>query len=377
MKAIIDIPDDPTLPGLAAVRALGVTRALGLARTVLALGLEDGPVSVQLLGYTPGARATLELRVGPRRLAVKAYATDPTPEAALYQALGAAGLAGDSGVRVPPLFAWDRELRVLVIGWLEGPTVHDLVKNGQGQRAGDLAARWIERSATLPVTLGLPFSSARMLRRAGEWIAELEGADPALGAAAKALAAMLERTLPADGTPRLVHGTFYARHVLDLGDGPGIIDWERFGQGPLELDAGMFLATIWRLGLDHESLAGEAVGATDAFLARTGDILDERALCWHQAAALLRLASKVHVVKRRKDNWVARAQAMLDEAMRLAQRAARRQPVTAASRPTFLLNGAGLELVLQALSTRPATREELEHIRKLLVETRNHVPEGP
>src|SRR2546422_1824195 len=47
------------------------------------------------------------------------------------------------------------------------------------------------------------------------------------------------------------HGTFYARHVLDQGDRVGVIDWERFGRGPLELDAGMFLATTWRYGLDH------------------------------------------------------------------------------------------------------------------------------
>src|SRR5439155_708466 len=85
---------------------------------------------------------SLDVRVGQRRFAVKTFADDPAPEAALYQALGAAGLAGDSGARVPPLLAWDHDLRVLVIGWLEGPTTHDLVKQGQGRRAGELAAQW-------------------------------------------------------------------------------------------------------------------------------------------------------------------------------------------------------------------------------------------
>src|SRR5256886_6762788 len=106
------------------------------------------------------------------------------------------------------------------------------------------------------------------------------------------------------GERRLVHGTFYARHVLDQGDGVGVIDWERFGQGPLELDAGMFLATIWRYGLDHEPLAGEVARAEEALMAGTPDRLDERVLAWHRAAALLRLSSKVYVVERRKENWL-------------------------------------------------------------------------
>src|SRR2546421_7052171 len=67
-----DLPDDAALPGIVAMRALGVTRALGLARALLALGLEDAPVAMHLVGYSPGERATLEVRVGQRRLAVQA-----------------------------------------------------------------------------------------------------------------------------------------------------------------------------------------------------------------------------------------------------------------------------------------------------------------
>src|SRR5438128_2645391 len=156
MRPTADLPDDPRLPGLMAIRDRG------LARAIPALGLEQGGGGVELVlcGYHPGARATLDARVGQRRFAVKTFADDPAPEAALYQALGAAGLAGGSGARVPPLLAWDQDLRVLVIGWLEGPTAHDLVKQGQGRHAGELAAQWVRRSASLPVKLGLPFGAA-------------------------------------------------------------------------------------------------------------------------------------------------------------------------------------------------------------------------
>jgi len=368
MNPTTDLPDDAALPGIVAMRALGVTRALGLARALLALGLEDAPVAMNLVGYSPGARATLEVRVGQRRFAVKAYADDPTPEVVLYQALAAAGLSGDSGVRVPPLLAWDRDLRVIVIGWLEGATAEELFKQGRGQRAGELAAQWLRCAAALPVRLGLPFGAARMLKRAREWVALLREADPTLGDAATRLAATLALALPREDAPRLVHGTFYARHLLDLGDGPGLIDWERFGQGPLELDAGMFLATIWRLDLDHEALRGEATRALTALLEGTRGLLDQGALAWHRAAALLRLASKVHVVSRRKGHWLARAHALLAEAGRLAEEARQSEPVKRAKPPAFKMRGAALELVLQALSTRPATPEELDQIRKLLDE---------
>src|SRR3989449_253570 len=251
VQATNDLPDDPAMPALAAIRAAGLAGAIRVP------GLGDGPVEFLLRGYTPGSRAPFEARVGGRRVAVKAYAEDPAPEAALYEALAAAGLGGESDVRVPPLLAWDRDLRVLVIGWLEGPTLGELVKGGQGKRAGELAARWLRRTASLTVKLGPRLDAARMLYRARDWAASLVivSNDSALGTAATKLVGMLAKTRPKSSAPHLVHGTLYARHILDLGDGPGVIDWQRFGQGPLELDAGTFLATISRLGLLHESRA--------------------------------------------------------------------------------------------------------------------------
>ena len=322
-EAALDLPDDPTLPALAEIRAASS------AGTILAPGLGDCPIEFILRGYTPGSRATLEARAGDLRVAVKVYADDPAPEAELYESLASAGLAGDSGVRVPPLLAWERGLRVLIIGWLEGPTAHELVKGGQGARAGELAAAWLRRAASLPVRLGPPFGAARVLEMAETWVATLASADAALGSDAAALAGRLARTQPKEHAPRLVHGTMYARHVLDLGDGPGVIDWQRFGQGPLELDAGIFLATVSRLALRHEPLAGEVARAEEALRAGTRNVLDERALAWYQSVTLLRLAAKPvgsagekRLLASGKPDLrnlaLSRAQALLDQAARLA-----------------------------------------------------------
>src|SRR6059058_1684448 len=334
MNPTATLPDDPRLPGLMAIRDRG------LARAIPALGLEQGGegVALELCGYHPGARATLEARVGRRRFAVKAFADDPAPEAALYQALGAAGLAGDSGARVPPLLAWDHDLRVLVIGWLEGPTTHQLIKQGQGRRAGELAAQWVQRTASLPVKLGLPFGAAGMMHETRAWIGTLGIADLSVGVAARGLAEALARTEPRDdGVVGLVHGTLYARHILDAGDGPGVIDWHRFGQGPAELDAGMFLATLSRLRLLHPVHAGEALLAEQAFLEG--------------------------------------AHALLAEAALLTERAAPREPIAPRRRAAFRFKAPALELVLRALSTRPATPEELDQIRALLRESHDRVSE--
>jgi hypothetical protein len=313
MQARAELPDDPAMPTLREIRAwcaAGATRMPGIG---------EGAVEFLMRGYSKGSRATLEARVGQRRLAVKIYAEDPSPEAALYEALAAAGLAGDSGVRVAPLLAWERDLRMLVFGWLEGPTAYQLVEGGQGERAGELAARWLQRVASLAVTLGPPFGAVRILDKARKWVAKLGALDPALGTAAAALAGTLKRTQPKEGAPRLVHGTLYARHVIDLGDGPGVIDWQRFGQGPPELDAGVFLATIWRLGQHDKTLAGAAARAERAFLAGTQDLVDERALAWHRAAALLHFAERVSKpIPRRPGDWPARSHAMLSEGARLA-----------------------------------------------------------
>src|SRR5216117_1021526 len=90
MKPATDLPYDPALPGVGAIRALG------LARAIPALGLDGRGVELVLRGYTPGSRATIEVRAEQRHFVVKAYTADPAAEAGLYQAL-AAGLAGTRG----------------------------------------------------------------------------------------------------------------------------------------------------------------------------------------------------------------------------------------------------------------------------------------
>lgn len=320
MNPTQEIPHDAALPGLAVLRSDGPMGAL----PTLCL---NGPVELVLRGYTAGKRATLEARCANRRVAIKACAKDPTPEVRLYEELAASGLAVNGRaraeqevVRVPQLLAWDRNLHLVAMAWLDGRTGNQLVKDGQGVRAGELAARWFRRAASLRLRLGHCYGPEHVLDKAPRWAATLAGADMVLGKVAATVARALVATPPAVESVHLIHGTLYARHVIDMGDGPGLIDWDAFGHGPMEYDAATFLATLWRIQLSNAGTVGAVAQAERAFLAGTTGLLNRPALSWYRAAVLLSIAHRLEV--RSKRNWKARALALLSEAARLAVTAA-------------------------------------------------------
>lgn len=306
------LPDDAALP------ALAILQAQGLA-AIPALGLDGRPAEFILRGYTPGDRGAIEVRMsepGGTRFAIKVYGSDAAPEAELYMALAASGLASGEGVRVPRLLAWDASLKLVVLEWLEGRPLNDVVKEGPPERAGELGARWLRCAASLPVRLGPPHGPARVLSESGRFIDMLEEGDAALGSAGRAVIESLSRHPPPESPTRLVHGTLYTRHLIDTqgnGGGPGVIDWQRSGQGPLELDAGTFLATLSRTGLLRNRRVSDVDRAEKAFRTETASLLNEGAVSWYQAAALLRLAGRM--LRRRPP---AKAVPLLEKAAQLA-----------------------------------------------------------
>src|SRR2546430_7756934 len=161
MESTGRLPDDPALPALEAIRIKG------LAHAIPELELDNDPVELRLCNYVAGSRATFEARVGDRRFAVKAYAEDPAPEAQLYRRLSQVGLAGDFGARVPKLIATSRELKVLVMSWLEGRPLSHLIRRGLGERAGQLGASWLWHVSRRRIRIGPPCGPGRMLYQAG------------------------------------------------------------------------------------------------------------------------------------------------------------------------------------------------------------------
>ena len=317
MKPTLMLPRDPKLPGLMAIHDRGLKAALPT------LGLR-GQVDLVLCRYSEGKHATIEGRCGGLHFAVKACDKNSAREAQLFRELGARGLApvsadGSFGVRVPHLLAWNPDLHLLATAWLEGTTVNQLIKDGQGERAGELASRWFRRTASLPLILGRCYDAPSVLERVAGWVVDLARADPMLGSAALSVARELSITPPPPSCPGLLHGALYARHILDTG-AAGLIGWDAYGHGPLEFDAGVFMATVWRIRLSQPDAAPAVARAEQAFLAGTAGRLAGSALAWYRAAAMMDVAHRLH--KRAKHNWKARALALLSEGGRLAVTAA-------------------------------------------------------
>jgi aminoglycoside phosphotransferase (APT) family kinase protein len=280
------LPEDPGIPALAAMREQGVGSVLRAA----GVGFDGG--TIELAQHHPGLRCTLIAGTGEGRLVVKAYPnrTQAAAVAELLQGLRAAGLASGVAPTAPPLVAFDAPLSLLVTRWIEGPSARELVVRGEGSRAGQLAAEWLQAVSKLELDAGRLFGPERAVKDAGKSAAAIADADAALGRQAAAVVAAMEEQSPSGDRVAVSNGSFRPKHVLDLADGPGVIDWDGFRRGQPELDGGMFLAGLAQLVEARPEAAAAADAAARAFRRRLGGLVQERALAWYEAGALLRLA---------------------------------------------------------------------------------------
>ncbi|TLZ64001.1 MAG: hypothetical protein E6K20_00805, partial [Gammaproteobacteria bacterium] len=226
--------EDPALPALASGRHDALAAAL--AR----LGLR-GARTVALLKHHPGSRCTLAVAAGTDRYVVKLFADAAKVLAlsAVHQVLAGAGLASGRGPTVPRLIGVDTDAALLVTEMYAASPITALVEQGECDRAGRLAAQWLRAAATPGLTLGHPYDPPHALEEIHRYVCTIESAAGELGGRAGAVWERLAADIPPPGYSDLRHGSFYLSHVFDLGDGPGVIDWDSFRQGPVEVDAGM------------------------------------------------------------------------------------------------------------------------------------------
>jgi hypothetical protein len=314
------VPVDPRIP------ALPVIRELGPAAVASRLGVDLASEGVEVLRHHPGSRCTLLVAAGQGRVVLKAFKRDPTPVVELHARLAAAGLASGAAPTVAPLVGFDPELRLAAFHWFDGPSCGELVGRGDGARAGSLAAEWLRAESTAWSSGGSAKRGGTALgtelgfARARRWAAAIRAADVALGAALAPTFDRLAATRPRGSASPLVHGALSINHAFDLGAGPGVIDLERAGSGDLELDAGRFLGTLSRLAGERSELAAPAGEAAAALLEGADDLLDERALAWYRALALVQDTKLL--CTRRPDRWHERSRLLLSEAAAAIQQAA-------------------------------------------------------
>jgi Phosphotransferase enzyme family len=312
-----DLGDDvvPVDPGIPALRALA---SEGFGSVLTRAGVSDDVENVRLLKHQPG-RCTFELTCGGRRLALKAYSPARAAAVALCEWLEAEGLASGRAPTVPPIIARSRSLGLLVMAWLEGASGRDLIEDGRATRAGELAAEWLRAESHLTVELGRRYGPDAALQEVTRWARKIGRVDSELGAEASAVVASLRAAPPASTREGVRHGDFSPQHVLDLGDGPGVIDWDSFRRGALELDAARFLAGLSWLAGERSDRAGPAAEAGASLRAGLDGLLDERAVAWYRAGVHIRLAKKLCRERPRPVGWRKRAHALLIEARRATE----------------------------------------------------------
>jgi ATP-binding cassette subfamily B protein len=302
------VPDDREIPALRAAADEGVEAVM--ARAGLA-----GPVGhVIVCKHWPGRRCTFSVQNGSERLMVKAYAQDCGHLAELHEQFERAGLAGGGPPCAPALVAHDPSLFVIVTEWFAGPSAQDLISERSCERSSELAAVWLRATSTAQIELGPEWGPRESLARLERYVARIHEADAALGSRASELLDALGAQQPSDGARVLQHGSFRPSHVLDLGTGPGVIDWDRFRQAPRELDIAMFLAALSRLAVIHPELRAESADAAERFRADVAHLFEEESLAWHRGAALIACACFQTNRRETVPRWREQAGELLDEA---------------------------------------------------------------
>jgi hypothetical protein len=306
------LPDDPGIPALRALAAVGFGQVLTRA------GMSDEVEKVRLVSHQPG-RCTFEVTCGGRRVALKAYSPARAAALDLCEWLESEGLASGRPPTVPPIIARSHSLGLLVMGWLEGVSGRDLIQGGRATRAGELAAEWLRAESGLTVELGRRYGPDHALQEVARWARKIGRVDSELGAEASAVHAGLRAARPRNGYEGVRHGDFSPEHVLDLGDGPGVIDWDSFRRGALELDAARFLGGLSWLAGERSDRVVPAAEAAASLHAGLDGLLDARAVAWYRAAVLVRLAKKLCREAPRPQHWRARARSLLAEARRATE----------------------------------------------------------
>ena len=237
--------------------------------------------------------------------------------------LQARGLASGRPPTVPPAAGYAPGHLLIANEWLAGPSGSDLINEGRANLAAQLAATWLRASAGIRADFLPVCNLGRLLAHAERQARALAGADAALGAEARRCLDALSSRSPRGGAPTLRHGSYYGRHVLDVGGGPGVLDWDEACQGPIELDAGDWLAWLERHA-GRTQPPERVKEAAAIFRQGIADLVEDEALRWFQAQSLLKQAE--YFVRKMPSGWRDRAAALLAEAQKLDWQANRDRP---------------------------------------------------
>src|SRR5207302_8295238 len=320
---------DPDISALAAVPVDGAA----LANQICLLPASQWPwgapqqVRIQVLRVHPEPHCTFEIVVGTqsgcRRLIGKVYATDHEDVYRVMERLRRAGFGPEAEFSIPVPLAYLPSLRVLLQERIEGTSVEDIFKHGDGLEcaaAAERCGRWLARFQTLAPPSGRISGIDRFLRSAERKCRLISERDALLAAKSERLLEGLRAAALSLGAfPACAgHGDYCEHQIIFAKGRTAVFDWDLYDIADPARDVAQFIVSLERLAMRHLGSIRALDGAAEVFL-RTylgagGHPRVPATLPFYKAVFWLKGRKKA--IQTRAPGWRERAEIMLEESLR-------------------------------------------------------------
>jgi aminoglycoside phosphotransferase (APT) family kinase protein len=319
--------EDQAIPTLqAALDPLELGRILRTCFPGQIQGLTE--TQVQLLRHHTGKRCVVEISLwtaaGPLRLIGKVYAKDRSDVYCLMKQVSAAGFGCGKEFSIPAPVAYVHDLQLLLQEKVEGSQSTESFLSDDdsiSRAAADRCALWLAAFHVRGPLLASVFRGSSHMLSIKQWFFRVASLESSLANKARALFTALEYAasrLQTNEIMSAVHGD-YTHHQVILDQGSTFVtDWDTYGLADPARDVARFMVGLQRLALRSRGSIRALDRPAQTFLttyvtAGRCEVLSR--LPFQRAAACLEHAK--HDVHKRDSGWRERAEATLDEGLRI------------------------------------------------------------
>ncbi len=287
-------------------------------------------VQIRVLGFHPEPHCTFELDVrtqsGCRHLIGKAYASDHQDVYQVMERLRQVGFGSKAEFSIPAPIAWLPSLQVLLQEKVEGTSVKDVFRQGDGQQcaaAAERCGRWLARFHTVAQASGRISEIERFLSSAERKCRLISGRGGPLARKSEQLLERLRYAAPSLAAMRKCagHGDYCEHQIILTKERTVVFDWDLYDIADPARDIAHFIVSLERLAMKYSGSVRALDGVADVFLRSYLDAGGYSCL-----AASLRfykavfwLKGRTKAIQTEAPGWGRRVEIMLEESLRSLQ----------------------------------------------------------
>ena len=322
--AVVD-PKISTLPAI--LDPAKLSRQIGLLPASQWRWGAPQEVRMELLRWHPGRSLAFEIVLstgsGSFPLIGKVYAKDRQDVYQAMEEIWRAGFGQEADLSIPQPIAYLPALRLLLQEKVEGLAMEKIFRYGDERlraMAAERCGRWLARFHSLVLASDRVSRIEKILDRCERASRLICKEDESLAAKSGGLFETLRAATPNAATIPLApcHGDFAFHNILFVGRRTVTFDWDLHGLADPARDVARFVVILKRQALHRlgslDALDGAAGVFLEAYLTQGGWPVAPR-LPFYKAVLCLRGAESD--VKNKDSEWRARAEAMLDEGLRI------------------------------------------------------------